>query len=135
MKIIKKIVTLSDYIYYRIYVFFLERKDNIPETTGWMLLSLLHFFSLLTIAAFLTFIVNVDSFNKYYALLVIIPLMAYNWYRYERNFDIEKYTGRWSDEPLLKKRTRGWLIVIWFAIVVLIPVSIGVLRHNLGLIN
>jgi hypothetical protein len=126
---------LFDYVYYRIYVFFLERKDNIPETTGWMLLSLLHFFSLLTIAAFLTFIVNVDSFNKYYALLVIIPLMAYNWYRYERDFDIKKYESRWGDEPKTERRKKGWLIVVYFAVVVLIPVSIGVLRHNLGLID
>lgn len=127
-------MNLFDYIYYRVYAFFLKQRDNVPETTAWVLLSVLEFFNLLTVVALFSFIVNLDSFNKYYALFIIVPLMGYNWYRYERNFDIEKYKSRWSHELKSERRKKGWLIITWFALVILIPVSIGVLRHNLGLI-
>ena len=126
---------LFDYIYYRIYVFFLIKRDNVPETTGWMLLSLLQFFSLLTIATFLTFIVNVDSFSKYYALLIIIPLMALNWYRYERDFEIKSFDEQWKNEKPSDKKMKGYLIAAYTAFVVLFPMVIGYLRHNLGLID
>lgn len=123
-----------DYIFYRLYKFYIGQGSSITHTYAAGLVSVLQFFSLLTIVALLSFIVNIDLLNKYYSLFVIIPLMVYNWYRYERDFNIEKYESRWRDEPKPERRKKGWLIVAYFAVVVLIPVSIGVLRHNLGLI-
>ena len=60
--------------------------------------------------------------------------MAYNWYRYERDFNIEKHEERFGTESVSKRRKKGWLIVLWFVVAVLVPVSIGVLRYNFGLI-
>ena len=75
-----------------------------------------------------------EVFDKFYSLLIILPFMAYNWYRYERDFDIKKYEERWGGEPVEERRKKGWLIVLWFAVAILIPVGIGILRHNFGLL-
>ena len=126
---------LFDYIYYRIYVFFLARKDNVPETTGWILLSLLVFATFVSVIFLMSLVFYHSIPSKWHFAPILILIGLLGWYRYERDFDIEKYTSQWGDEPLIRKRKKGWLIVVWFVVVFLIPISIGVLRHNLGLIN
>lgn len=123
-----------DYIYYRIYRFCVKQGDNLPETKATAVLSVMQFFTLLSAAAFLTFVVTIEPFNKYYTLVVMIPLYIINWYRYERSVAIDEFDAKWKNENPSEKKRRGWLLVIYFAIVLLIPISIGVLRHNLGLI-
>ncbi|UII34130.1 hypothetical protein LVD17_09920 [Fulvivirga ulvae] len=128
-------MNLFDYIYYRIYTFFLKQRDNVPETKGSVLLTVLQCFSLLSVVALVKLVRDFSLPPKIYLVPFVVPIGVFNWYRYERNFDIEKYKARWSHELKSERRKKDWLIVTWFVLVILIPVSIGVLRHNLGLIK
>ena len=123
-----------DYIFYRIYKFYIGQGSSVTHTYAAGLVSVLQFFTILSIVGVLSLILKFEVFNKYQSIFIIIPLMILNWYRYERDFDIKKYEERFGDEPAGERRKKGWLIVLWFAVAILIPVSIGVLRHNLGLI-
>lgn len=127
-------LNLFDYIYYRIYTFFLKQRDNVPETKGSVLLTALQCFTLLSGVALLTLVWDFSLPPKIYLAPLIILIGVFNWYRYERNVDIEEFNDKWKDETSSERKKRGWLIVTFFIVVVLIPVSIGVLRHNLGLI-
>jgi len=125
---------LFDYIYYRIYKFFYKQKDNVPETKGSVLLTVLECFTLLSLVAIIRFFWEFPLPNKLYFVPLVIFVGILNWYRYERNFDMEEFTKQWEDEDLLEKKKKGWLIVVYFAIVVLFPVALGVLEHNFGII-
>ena len=123
-----------DYIFYRLYKFYIGQGSSITHTYAAGLVSILQFFTILSVVGVFSLILEFEVFNKYQSIFIIVPLMILNWYRYERDFDIEKYESRWGNEPKTERRKKGWLIVVWFVFVILIPVSIGVLRHNLGLI-
>lgn len=125
---------LFDYIYYRIYGFFLSRKDNIPETTGWMLLSLMQFITIIDIIFIIELISSFPVTSKYAFLPLLIVLGIFNWYQYERNFDTKGFEMKWKDEEEKMKIRNGWLIGIYLLISFLFPVVLGILEHNLGLI-
>ena len=122
-----------DYIFYRIYLFYKGQDDSILHIYSSGLITVLQFFSLLAIAAIVTSPFDLDPINKYFSLIIVIPLMLYNWNRYERNFDIEEYKEKYGNESLEDRKRKGRLIVVWFVLVILIPVIIGVLRNNYGL--
>jgi len=125
---------LFDYVYYRMYLFFLIRKDNVPETTGWILLSLLHFFSLLTMVSIIRFILEFPLPHKFYIIPLAILIGTLNWYRYERNFEIKSFDEQWKDEKPSDKKRKGYLIAIYTAFVVLFPMVIGYLKYNHSLL-
>ncbi|SMG11504.1 hypothetical protein SAMN05661096_00413 [Marivirga sericea] len=125
---------LSNYIYYRIYGFFLSRKDNVPETTGWMLLSLMQFLTIVDIIFIMELIYSFPIPSKYGFLPLLIVLGVFNWYRYEHKFQIESFDEQWKDEEEKKKIRNGWLIGMYLLISLLFPVVLGILDHNLGMI-
>ncbi len=125
---------IFDYIFYRIYFFYKSQSFDIMEIYASALVSLAQSFTLLTIFSIISLGVDITAFSKFYGLLVIIPLLIFNWHRYERNFDIEEFVMQWAGETSSEKKMKGWLIVVYFAIIVLTPVMIGVLRYNFGLI-
>lgn len=129
-----KLMTTFDYIFYRVYKLYIGQGSSVTHTYASGLVSILQFFTILFAVVILSLILEFDVFNKYQSLFIVIPLMIYNWYRYERDFDIKQYEERWGDEPKEERRKKGWLIVLWFAVAILIPVGIGILRHNFGLI-
>ena len=106
-------VTLFDYIFYRVYKFF-QKKDNfIPDTKASATLSLMQFFTLLDILVFVRIMYPFSLPNKMYVLPVILILGGLNWYRYERNFNIEELENRWSKEDSARRKKNGWFIVLY----------------------
>lgn len=123
-----------DYVFYRLYKFYIGQGSSVTHTYASSLVTVLQTFMVLLFYALLSLFIEVSTFNKLYIFLVAVPLFIINWYRYERDFDIQKYEERWGDEPKAERRKKRWLIVLWFVIAILIPVGIGILRNNYGVI-
>jgi hypothetical protein len=86
-----RVILLFDYIYYRIYQFFKEKGDPVPETKGTLVLSLIQFFTIGDIVVFIKLARDFPSPSKYYFLFVLISLAALNWIRYERKFEVQDH--------------------------------------------
>jgi hypothetical protein len=122
-------VSLFDYIFYRIYKFFRGKGDGIPETAGTLLLSLMQFLTVLDIMVIVKMIYDYPfPDNKYYFLPPLILLGVINWFRYERNFDISQFDIKWKDEEEKRKIKNGWLIGLYLLISFLIPAMYGYLK-------
>lgn len=125
---------IFDYIFYRICKFY-EKRDGTPQIYASGILSVIQFFALLSGLALIRLFVDFPIPQKYFVIPVIVGLIAINWIRYERNFDFSIFEERWKGEDEEKRRTRGWLIVVSMIILISLPITIGVLTHNLGLLN
>lgn len=125
---------LFDYIFYRIYGFFKERGDNVPDTKGSLLLSLIQFLTMLDIMVFVKIIHDYPFPTEYYFLPLLILLGVINWYRYEHDFDIENLDDQWKNEERGQRIRNGWLIGIYLLVSFLIPAVYGYLHVNLKLI-
>ena len=126
-------VNLFDYIFYRAYRFY-NKRDGTPAIYASGILSVMQFFSLLSALAIFRLIVNFPIPQKYFIIPIVMILIGINWYRYERNFDIKKLDEKWSKEGVTQKRWKGWLIVASTIFFILFPITIGILKNNLGLI-
>lgn len=125
---------IFDYIVFRVYRFYHKKSGNpIVYATG--VLTLLQFFILLTFEAAISLIVNYTILSKEIIIPLIIGLIAFNWNRYERDFDFRKLEEKWVSEDLNKSYQRGWLIIVALVCFFLFPIVIGILRHNLGVIR
>lgn len=131
----RNMLSLFDYIFYRIYGFFKEKGDGIPETAGSLLLSLVQFLTILDVMVLVKVIHDYPfPTTKYYFLPLLILLGVVNWLRYERNFDIEKLDNQWKNEDQKKKVRNGWFIGLYLLISFLIPAVYGYLSVNLKVI-
>jgi hypothetical protein len=128
------IVSLFDYIHYRIYQFFKERGDNVPEWKGTLILSLMQSFTVIDVMVIVKIIHDYSFPSKFAFLPLLIVAGAINWYRYERNFDGEKLENRWKDEATQVRKRNGWFIGLYLLASFLIPAAYGYLKHNLNVI-
>ncbi|WP_040495650.1 hypothetical protein [Fulvivirga imtechensis] len=127
----KKLKSLFDYLFYRIYTFFREKGDNVPETKGTLILSLIQFFTLLDILVLIRLVYPFSLPHKYYVLPLIILIGFMNWYKYEKNLDLENFEEKWKDEDPERKVRDEWLIGGYLILSFLIPALHGILEHNL----
>lgn len=125
---------LIDYIFYRIYSLYKKQGSDVTHVYASGLLSLLQFMTVVSILFLINIFIGFSLPSKWGFAPLLIIFMILNWYRYERNFDIEEFAAQWKDEDSSEKKKKGWLIIVYFAIVVLFPVTLGVLEHNLGVI-
>lgn len=125
---------IFDYTFYRIYAYFKSKNDNMPETKGSFILSLIQFLTILDLMTLAQLFYSFENPPKYYALIVLLLFGIINWYIYEHNFDEEKYDKQWENENKTQKTKRGWLVVIYLLGSFLLPVIYGILKHNLDLI-
>ncbi|SEL95571.1 hypothetical protein SAMN05421740_11533 [Parapedobacter koreensis] len=70
-------------------------------------------------------------FNKFWLVPLIIIVMSYNWFRYERANLYPELRKKRKDEDDNQKRKRGKLIVMGIVLVLSIPVLYGLIRHNI----
>ena len=98
------------------------------------LIALAQFMTIISLLFLLTLFIEFTIPSKWFFAPLLLILIVFNWYRYERNFNIDDFSARWKDEDSLAKKKNGWLIVAYFIIVIFIPVTIGILRNNLGVI-
>lgn len=129
-----KIISLFEYIHYRVYKFFKGKGDNISEFTATLVLSIIQCLTLLDIIVIIRIFYAFPLPEKIFILPIIIISGAINWYLYERDFDMEKLDTRWGGEDKKERVRNGWLISLYLLFSFLIPVTLGILEHNLNLI-
>lgn len=124
---------LFEYIFYRVYKLY-QRRDSSPEIYASGVLSVMQFFTLLSLLAIVRMIFDFPIPSKYFIIPVLIALIAINWYKFEYRLDFEKLDNQWGNEDIILKRKRGWLILGYLIFCIVFPITIGILKHNLGLI-
>lgn len=123
---------LFDYIFLRVYQYFKEKGDNVPDTKGSLILSLIQLFTILDVMVFVNLIYDYAIPSKLGFFLPLMFVIGFiNWYRYEKDFDLSELENRWKDEGQGKRITRGWLIGTYVALSFLIPAVYGYLKFNL----
>ena len=126
-------INLFDYIFYRVYKAY-QKRDDTPAIYASAVLSVMQFFSLLSILAIIRLFIDFPIPQKYFILPIILLLIGINWFRYERDFDFKRLEAKWAEENSSQRKQRGWLIVVSLISLILFPILIGVLKHNLGVI-
>lgn len=130
---VKNLISLLDYIYYRVYFFYKKNKDSTPDWMAALVVSTIVGFSLLSLVSLLTVVFKITLSNiKSYGLLFYILILFFVWRKYVKNNLIEELSNRYSDEDTNQKTKRGGYIVAYLILVLSIPVLIGAMRHNLG---
>lgn len=127
-------ISLFDYIFYRIYKFSKEKGDFAPETNGSLLLSLIQSLTILDIMVLVRMIYDYPFPSKWALAPVAILIAVLNWYRYEKIMEIEELEKRWGGEDRTKRIRNGWFIGLYLAMSFLIPAVHGYLEHNLKVI-
>jgi len=126
-------INLFDYIFYRVYKFY-QKRDGTPAIYASAVLSVMQFFLLLSTLALIRLFIDFPIPQKYFVIPIILLIIGINWFRYERDFDFKKLEVKWGEENSSQRKQRGWLIVVSLISLILFPIMIGVLKHNLNLI-
>ena len=127
-------VKIFDYIFYRVCAFYRSKKDLSPEASGWVLNSVLQsltFLDILIIARIIYEFPIPESFNKFWTVPIIGILLFINWYRYEKKVTYNELRKIWNDEEKRTKRKRGWAIISYICVSILIPILYGLIKQNI----
>jgi len=128
-------VKLFDYVFFRIYEYYKSYGSDLTHQYSSGLVSLIQGLTIVTGIGLTSLVWPKLMFTKnYYALFIFIPIMIINWYRYERNFSYEKWSEKWKNEKKHLRTRKGWLIVVYYAFVIIALIFVAFLRYNLGVI-
>ena len=129
---------IFDYIFYRVFMYYLHKKDSTTQMTASIVLSLIQLFLLLDIFVIVRIIYEYpipENFNKFWALPLIIVVFTFNWLKYVKNKDrleTKKLLRiKWENEELTIKKKRGFLVLTLIMIVISMPIIYGIVRHNI----
>jgi hypothetical protein len=124
-----------DYLFYRIYSFYKKKRDSTPVLMGCLVLMVLTFSTLLTLSSIIEILFKTPELKveKYFIAIILLGMLYLIYRRYNKNQVIEELVSRYKDEKIGKKRLRGWFFIFYLILVFLIPISIGYMRHNLGM--
>lgn len=114
-----------DYVFYRTYRFYLKRHDNTPILYGSLVVSLIEFFVIIDILFIVRRFIDFEMPSSVYAAILFILIMGLNWFKYERNPDIEGMSAKWGGESDGDKSTGGTIIVIVIVVVISLPIIVG----------
>lgn len=127
-------ITVFDYIFYRISDFYKKKRDSVAEISGALIVSLLQFFSIIDILIFVRIFWEYstpDNFSKYWALPLCILLAIFNWIKYVKRNKYLEYRRKWKDEVDAKRIRKGISIVLYLIISLMIPILYGIIRQNI----
>lgn len=135
--IMKFILRIYDYIFYRVYIFFQKRNGDLSDENATNLVATLQCFLLINLFMIVRLIfdfeINKQYYNKWaWGLLFAIIIGVYNHMRYRKRFKRDNYSefhSWWQDEVESKKSRNGLLIIAYmiFSIIVL-PVLYTIIR-------
>ena len=122
-----------DYIFFRTYKWY-EARDSHPHIFASGIVSVLQGFTLLSGVAIIKIFFSFSLPNKYLLIPICLAVLVYNWNRYERNLDIKYLEARWKEESKEKKARMTLIIISYGVLVISIPIIVGILVNNLGII-
>lgn len=120
-----------DYIYYRVFSTYQKWREPNPWIYASILVALLQFLNLLVIYLITDVLINTTANLKPVIVVLIVVLIGLNFQRYNKVKPYEKMKNLWKDEQKASKKKRGWLIILYIIISVLLPISYGFIKHNL----
>ena len=121
---------LFDYIFYRVYRAY-KKRDGAPEIYATNVLSLMQFFSVVAVFISFEFFLDFPFPSTGFFVVLILSLIGINWYLYGFRVDVSKFESRWGTEEVDKRKRRGWLVVVSLVALIMFPIVLGILRHNL----
>ena len=125
-----------DYVYYRLYKLFKFLKyGSDADLTASYALSTIQCFLIMNFVFFIQILWPFEIPSKWYVLPIVVFLIIFNWYRYEKKFDITDFELKWKNENKSIKLMRGWITAILSIILILYPLVYGYLAHNLHLFD
>lgn len=125
-------IKLSDYIFFRLYRFYYRMKNS-PD--GYIMAA-----GVLSLIQFLTFINVMFIVRAFYKFEVprseifiplIIIIMIFNWFRYEKDFDIKELERLWSNVEKKKRIIHDTFIGIYLFVSALIPIIDAIIIRHL----
>ncbi|MDP2234912.1 MAG: hypothetical protein Q8J88_00640 [Bacteroidales bacterium] len=123
-----------DYAYYRVCDFYKKKKDSSAEMTSFLIVSLMHFFTILDlfilIRVFWEYPIPIN-FSKYWLLPLILIIPLINWNKYVKAQKYKKYRAVWRTETEKEKRQKGWSIILYLILVIGIPIVYAIIKQNL----
>ena len=93
------------YIFYRTYCAYKKHHDTEPRLQALSVISLMQWMNFLTLFPHQW---NV-KISKAATIFIIIALLVLNHFLYNKHLD--QYQQRWDNEPLPKRKLKGWLII------------------------
>jgi hypothetical protein len=119
-----------DYSYYRVCDFYKKKKDSSAELTSSLIISLMQFFTVLDSFILIRFIWKYpipDNFSKYWFLPLIIIIPIINWNKYVKPQKYRDYKTIWKTESEKEKRKKGWNIIFYLILSIVIPILYGII--------
>ncbi|MDP4272141.1 MAG: hypothetical protein Q8909_18765, partial [Bacteroidota bacterium] len=119
-----------DYIFYRICDYYKKKKDSGAETAASSIMSLIQCFVVLDLLIIIRIAWEYpipENFNKYWVLLVFVPVAILNWKRYEKSRRYREYRLKWKDEEPNSRKHNGILLVLFIIGLILIPILYGII--------
>jgi hypothetical protein len=111
-----------------------QKRDGTPEIYAAGVLSLMQFLTLVDLMFLVRLFYNFAIPSKYFFIPLLVLIIGINWFKYERGFDVKNLEAKWGEENSSQRKRRGWLLVVSLISLILFPILIGVLKHNLGVI-
>jgi len=117
-------IDIFDYVFLRVYDFFADKNDIIPETRGALILSLLQFLVVLDIILIIKLFHPISLTAYVLSFVAGVPLIIFNRYHYEK-IDIQKVRHKWENESPRRRALNHWMMGACVA-VLFIPVIISI---------
>ncbi len=123
-----------DYIFYRIYTAYKNKKDSTPIFMACSVLALCTSCSILDAYVLLGLLIRVDlPVNKIVIAFISLGSLYLYFNHYKSAELVAELIERFKDENLHTRIARGYIIVTSIILLLLIPLLKGFIQHNLGI--
>lgn len=105
-----------NYLYYRVYLFYVAKKDSIPGPSALAIVVLLQIVNLISIL-FLSSIIYGQALliNKGIAIILFVITLIINAIYYKKN-NFDKLSKKWQNEDFALRRKRGVGVILYIVI-------------------
>lgn len=126
---------IYDYLFYRIYSFYKRKRDSTPVLMGCLVLMVLAFLTFLSLSKIFEIAFKIPKFRmgKYVIVIFLLSFLYLLFRRYKNTEVIKSLETKFQNEALNTRVLRGWLFIGYLILVLLIPIGIGFIQHNLGI--
>ncbi len=122
-----------DYIFYRVYRQYEKWREDYPYPFAEGVVIVVQGFiilSILTVLSMFNILPRKIEVHRTYALISLVVLYLVNHHRYKKYFIELLATYDQMGDP--NRKRNGILIILLIVVVILIPMLVGILRHNFG---